>query len=69
MIPESHTFGPLFKGLTGMVASFGGALVTFMSHLELILRVAGVGIGVACGVASLVSIIRNMPPRRKGRLP
>jgi hypothetical protein len=35
----------------------------------LILRVAGVGIGVACGVASLISIIRNMPPRRKGRLP
>jgi hypothetical protein len=52
-----------------MLASFGGALVTFMSHLELILRVAGVGIGVACGVASLISIIRNMPPRRKGRLP
>ena len=69
MIPDSHTFSPLFKGLTGMLASFGGALVTFMSHLELILRVAGVGIGVACGVASLISIVRNMPPRRKGRLP
>jgi hypothetical protein len=69
MIPDHHTFSPLLKGLTGMLASFGGALVTFMSHLELILRVAGVGIGVACGVASLVSIIRNMPPRKKGRLP
>ena len=69
MIPESHTFAPLLKGVTGMVASFGGAALSFVSHLEIALRVLGVGIGVACGVASLVSIIRNMPPRRKGRLP
>ena len=69
MIPESHTFSPLLKGVTGMVASFGGAFITLMSHVEILLRVLGVGIGVACGVASLVSIIRNMPPRRKGRLP
>jgi hypothetical protein len=69
MIPEHHTFSTLFKGVTGMVASFGGAALSFMSHLEIALRVLGVGIGVACGVASLVAIIRNMPPRRKGRLP
>lgn len=69
MIPDSHTFSPLLKGVTGMVASFGGAFITFMSHLEIMLRVLGVGIGVACGVASLVSIIRNMPPRKRSRLP
>ena len=68
MINEHHALAPLAKGLVGMVASFGGALITFLSHLELILRVTGVGIGVACGVASLISIIRNMPPKR-GRFP
>lgn len=69
MIPDSSTFGPLFKGVTGMVASFGGAFVTFMSHVEITLRVVGVAVGIACGIASLISIYRNMPPRRKGRLP
>jgi hypothetical protein len=66
MIPlESHHFSPVIKGVAGMLASFGGALVTFMSHLEMFLRVAGVAVGVACGIASLISIIRNMPPRKK----
>lgn len=68
MIHEHHALAPVFKGMIGMFASFGGALITFLSHLELILRLTGVAIGVACGVASLVSIIRNMPPK-KGRLP
>jgi hypothetical protein len=36
-----------------------------MSHVELILRVTGVAVGVACGIASLISILRNMPPRKK----
>jgi hypothetical protein len=66
MIPiEHHPFGPLLKGVTGMVASFSGVFISLMSHVELILRVTGVAVGVACGIASLISILRNMPPRKK----
>jgi hypothetical protein len=66
MIPiEHHPFGPLLKGVAGMVASFSGVFISLMSHVELILRVTGVAVGVACGIASLISILRNMPPRKK----
>lgn len=60
---------PLFKGVTGMVASFSGVYISYMAHIEAVLRLSGVALGCACGIASLISIIRNMPPRRKGRLP
>jgi|LakMenEpi03Aug12_release.lakeMendotaPanAssembly.Ray.scaffolds.fasta_scaffold5513344_1 hypothetical protein len=66
MIPiDHHPFGPLLKGVAGMVASFSGVFISLMSHVELILRVTGVAVGVACGIASLISILRNMPPRKK----
>lgn len=65
MIHDHTPLAAVFKGVTGMVASFGGAFITFMSHIELTLRVLGVAVGVACGIASLISIIRNMPPRKK----
>ena len=67
MIPiEGHSFAPaFFKGVVGMVASFSGVFISLVSHLELALRVTGVAVGVACGIASLISIIRNMPPRKK----
>jgi hypothetical protein len=66
MIPiDHHPFAPIAKGVAGMIASFSGVFISLMSHLELVLRVAGVGVGVACGIASLISIIRNMPARKK----
>lgn len=65
MIPlEHHPFAPVLKGVAGMIASFSGVFISLMSHLELFLRVTGVAVGVACGIASLISIIRNMPPRK-----
>lgn len=69
MMNDMQSWGAVLKGTTGMLASFGGAFVTFMSHVEITLRVVGVAVGVACGIASLVSIYRNMPSRKKGRLP
>lgn len=65
MIPlEHHPFGPICKGVAGMVASFSGVFISVMSQVEIVLRVAGVAVGVACGIASLISIMRNMPPRK-----
>lgn len=64
MIPIEHP-SPVFKGVVGMIASFSGVFLSVMSQLEMVLRVVGVGVGVACGIASLISILRNMPPRKK----
>lgn len=67
MIPnEQHyaTFAPLFKGITGMVASFSGVYISYMAHIEAFLRLTGVALGCLCGIASLISIVRNMPPRK-----
>jgi hypothetical protein len=65
MLHDHTAFSPIYKGVAGMVASFSGVFISVMSQVEIILRVVGVGVGVACGIASLISIIRNMPPRKK----
>ena len=67
MIPNDHhyaTFAPLLKGVTGMVASFSGVYISYMAHIEAFLRLTGVALGCLCGIASLISIVRNMPPRK-----
>lgn len=64
MISEHHTLAPLLKGVTGMVASFSGVYISYMAHIEAFLRLTGVALGCLCGIASLISIIRNMPPRK-----
>ena len=57
------TFAPFLKGVTGMVASFSGVAISYMAHVEAFLRLTGVALGCLCGIASLISIIRNIPPR------
>jgi hypothetical protein len=64
MISEHQTLVPFVKGVTGMVASFSGVYISYIAHIEAFLRVTGVLLGCLCGIASLVSIIRNMPPRK-----
>jgi hypothetical protein len=68
MIPshEQHyaTFAPFLKGVTGMVASFSGVAISYMAHVEAFLRLTGVALGCLCGIASLISIVRNMPSRK-----
>ena len=61
MMPEHHTIAPFLKGVTGMVASFSGVYISYMAHIEAFLRLTGVALGCLCGIASLISIIRNMP--------
>jgi hypothetical protein len=53
----------LERGLLGTVATTGTVAVSFMQTLEVYLRVAGLGIGLAIGVVTLLSVIRDY--RRK----
>jgi hypothetical protein len=53
----------LDKGLLGTVATTGTVAVSFMQTLEVYLRVAGLVIGLAIGLVTLLSVIRDY--RRK----
>jgi hypothetical protein len=56
-------FSTLDKGLLGTVATTGTVAVSFMQTFEVYLRVAGLAIGLAIGVVTLLSVIRDY--RRK----
>ena len=51
------------RGALGTFASLGSAAVSMVSHLELYLRVAGLMVGLAVGVVTLISVVKDL--RRK----
>jgi hypothetical protein len=51
------------RGALGTFASLGSAAVSMVSHLEVYLRVAGLMVGLAVGVVTLISVIKDL--RRK----
>jgi len=63
MSAEHSTLSTLERGLLGTVATTGTVAVSFMQTLEVYLRIAGLGIGLAIGVVTLLSVIRDY--RRK----
>lgn len=51
------------RGALGTFASIGSAAVSMVSHLEVYLRVAGLMVGLAVGIVTLISVIKDL--RRK----
>jgi hypothetical protein len=51
------------RGALGTFASLGSAAVSMVSHLEVYLRVAGLMVGLAVGVVTLISVVKDL--RRK----
>ena len=51
------------RGALGTFASLGSAAVSMVSHLEVYLRVAGLMVGLAVGVITLISVVKDL--RRK----
>jgi hypothetical protein len=51
------------RGALGTFASIGSAAVSMVSHLEVYLRVAGLMVGLAVGVVTLISVVKDL--RRK----
>jgi hypothetical protein len=48
------------RGALGTFASLGSAAVSMVSHLEVYLRVAGLMVGLAVGVVTLISVIKDL---------
>jgi hypothetical protein len=53
------------RGALGTFASLGSAAVSMVSHLEVYLRVAGLCVGLAVGVVTLLSVLHDLRRKHK----
>jgi len=53
------------RGALGTFASLGSAVVSMVSHLELYLRVAGLCVGLAVGVVTLISVLHDLRKKQQ----
>lgn len=61
-----HThFTTTEKGVIGTATSIGSSVLSMLPHLETTLRVAGLLIGIAVGVATLISVVHDIKKKRK----
>jgi hypothetical protein len=61
---QTH-FSTVERGALGTFASIGSAAVSMVSHLEVYLRVAGLCIGLAVGVVTLISVLHDLRTKQK----
>jgi hypothetical protein len=61
---QSH-FTTVERGALGTFASLGSAAVSMVSHLEVYLRVAGLCVGLAVGVVTLLSVLHDLRRKQK----
>jgi hypothetical protein len=53
------------RGALGTFASIGSAAVSLVSQLEVYLRVAGLCVGLAVGVVTLMSVLHDLRRKQK----
>jgi hypothetical protein len=60
-----HHMTTLERGALGTFASIGSAAVSLVSQLEVYLRVAGLIIGLAVGIVTLISVLHDLRKKQK----
>jgi hypothetical protein len=60
-----HHLSTVERGALGTFASIGSAAVSLVSQLEVYLRVAGLIIGLAVGVVTLISVLHDLRRKQK----
>ena len=53
------------RGALGTFASIGSAAVSMVSHLEVYLRIAGLLVGLAVGIVTLLSVLHDLRKKQK----
>ena len=53
------------RGALGTIASLGSAAVSMVAHVELYLRIAGLCVGLAVGVITLISVYHDLRKKQK----
>jgi len=60
-----HHLSTVERGALGTFASIGSAAVSLVSQLEVYLRVAGLCVGLAVGVVTLMSVLHDLRRKQK----
>jgi hypothetical protein len=60
-----HHFSTVERGALGTFASIGSAAISLVSQLEVYLRVAGLCVGLAVGVVTLISVLHDLRKKQK----
>ena len=61
-----HThFSTTEKGVIGTVTSLGSSAFSMLPHLETTLRVAGLCVGLAVGIVTLISVLHDLRKKQQ----
>ena len=60
-----HHFSTTEKGVIGTVTSIGSSVVSMLPQLEAGLRIAGLLVGFAVGVVTLLSVLHDLRKKQK----
>ena len=60
-----HHLSTVERGALGTFASIGSAAVSLVSQLEVYLRVAGLMVGLAVGIVTLISVLTDLRNKQK----
>jgi hypothetical protein len=60
-----HHLTTVERGALGTFASIGSAAVSMVSQLEVYLRIAGLCVGLAVGVVTLLSVLHDLRNKQK----
>ena len=60
-----HHLTTVERGALGTFASIGSAAVSMVSQLEVYLRVAGLCVGLAVGVVTLISVLHDLRKKQQ----
>jgi hypothetical protein len=60
-----HNFSTTEKGVIGTATSIGSSAFSMLPHLETTLRVAGLCVGLAVGIVTLISVLHDLRRKQK----
>jgi hypothetical protein len=60
-----HHLSTVERGALGTFASIGSAAVSLVSQLEVYLRIAGLCVGLAVGVVTLISVLHDLRKKQQ----
>jgi hypothetical protein len=60
-----HNFSTTGKGVIGTATSIGSSVFSMLPHLETTLRVAGLCVGLAVGIVTLISVLHDLRKKQK----
>ena len=60
-----HNFTTTEKGVIGTATSIGSSVFSMLPHLETTLRVAGLCVGLAVGIVTLISVLHDLRRKQK----